>query len=224
MVTEMKAENTGLARICQQILCEWITVYCTTPALDGCPLHLDRIPCTQMMTSLNICGTAFYDLQHPWFHPSQPTHGPHHQFISISSTIIHTSHGLGLVHSTYHCGEKMWNVVEGQTIEGQTMERWEETRQGATQRQYKCHLWKAVSKKMIQFCLMYPLFWFSTLEYKRVKVGATRNWSPYVSKIVLNNKLNNIHNMTPFCNSATNKEDVVLQLYCFSFQKFGLKT
>jgi len=51
------------------------------------------------------------------------------------------------------------------------------------------------------------------------KVGATRNWPPYVSKIMLNNKLNNIHNMTLFCNSATRdaRADVVLQLYGFSF-------
>src|SRR5882724_8067277 len=45
-------------------------LYCITPALDGYFLHSDRIPCTQMMMSPNICGTVLYDLWHPCSHPS----------------------------------------------------------------------------------------------------------------------------------------------------------
>jgi len=56
-------------------------LYCITPALDRYVSLPDRTPCTWMMTSLNICSMAFYDLWHPWlftsvhpfcFHLSQP--------------------------------------------------------------------------------------------------------------------------------------------------------
>ena len=45
-------------------------VYCITPALDGYISLLDRTPHIWIMTSLNICGTVFYDLWHP--HPCLP--------------------------------------------------------------------------------------------------------------------------------------------------------
>jgi len=45
-------------------------VYCTTPALDEYPLHLDKIHHTWMMTSLYIYSMTFYDLQHHHLHPS----------------------------------------------------------------------------------------------------------------------------------------------------------
>src|SRR5882724_11034260 len=47
----------------------WDVTYCITPALDGNLSHSDRTPCTQMMMSLNICGTVFYNLWHPGSHP-----------------------------------------------------------------------------------------------------------------------------------------------------------
>ena len=45
-------------------------LYYITPALDGYISLLDRTPLTQMMMSLNICGTVSYDLWHPHSHPS----------------------------------------------------------------------------------------------------------------------------------------------------------
>src|SRR5882724_4653826 len=45
-------------------------LYCITPALDGYLLHLDRTPYTQMMTSLNICGTVLYNTWQPCSHAS----------------------------------------------------------------------------------------------------------------------------------------------------------
>jgi len=37
-----------------------------------------------------------------------------------------------------------------------------------TLKQTRCHLWKIVFKEMIQFGLIYPPFWFSMLESKRL--------------------------------------------------------
>ena len=45
-------------------------VYCITPVLDGHVMLPDRTPRTWTMTSLNICGMAFYDLWYPHPHPS----------------------------------------------------------------------------------------------------------------------------------------------------------
>src|SRR5882724_12325764 len=60
-----------------QSILSWGEVYCITPALDRYIMLLDRIPHTWMITSLNICGMAFYDHWHPclhlslfYFHPS----------------------------------------------------------------------------------------------------------------------------------------------------------
>jgi len=47
----------------------------------------------------------------------------HHQLISISSAIIHTSHDLGLIFNPYNCGEKMWNEVERETMGSQEKKR-----------------------------------------------------------------------------------------------------
>ena len=57
------------------------------------------------------------------------------------------------------------------------------------------------------------------------KVGDTRNQPPYVSENTLNDERNNIHNSTPFYNSAPrdDREHVVPQLYGFYFQKFSLE-
>jgi len=40
-----------------------ILMYCATTALDGYPLHLDKIHYIQMATSVYKCGTTFYK---PW--------------------------------------------------------------------------------------------------------------------------------------------------------------
>src|SRR5882724_716258 len=50
---------------------------------------------------------------------SEPTtHGPHHWLISTSLAVIHdVFHNLGLIHSPYNCGEKMWNEGESKTNE-----------------------------------------------------------------------------------------------------------
>jgi len=73
-------------------------LYCITPALDRYLLHSDGTPCTQTMTSLNICSTVPYNTWHHLSHtslfasnhliclqlsdllPSEPT--THHQLIS----------------------------------------------------------------------------------------------------------------------------------------------
>jgi len=109
-------------------------VYCITPALDRYLSHLDKTPHTQTMISLNICSTVLYDIWHPCSYPSPlllsnhllpldllpsklTTHRQHHQLISTSSAVIHTSHDLGPIYSPYHCREKMWNEVESETNE-----------------------------------------------------------------------------------------------------------
>jgi len=90
-------------------------LYCTTPALDGYPLQLDKTHHTQVITSLSICGMDFNDLWHHCLHlsssasilislptdlyfcPSWPTHITHHWLISTTSAIIYTCHDLGLI-------------------------------------------------------------------------------------------------------------------------------
>src|SRR5882724_3996468 len=106
-----------------------ISLYCITPALDGYISLPDRTPCTQMMTSLNICSTV-YDLWnpqphllmfiffqlccfHPDFLPSELTTcgqehpqliprklGYHPQFCNLGTTCV-----------TYHCGGNVENAV-----------------------------------------------------------------------------------------------------------------
>src|SRR5882724_9911167 len=36
-------------------------LYCATTALDGYPLHLDKIHYIQIVSSFYICGTTFYE-------------------------------------------------------------------------------------------------------------------------------------------------------------------
>jgi len=62
-----------------------VTLYCITPALVRYILLLDRIPHIQMMTSLNICGTVFYNLWHPCSHPSHLLPSNHFASIQIAS-------------------------------------------------------------------------------------------------------------------------------------------
>ena len=44
-------------------------LYCSTTALDGYPLHSDKIYYIQMVTSFYICGTTFYN---PWYQHLHP--------------------------------------------------------------------------------------------------------------------------------------------------------
>ena len=69
-------------------------VYCITPALDGYVILPDRTPHTQMMTSLNICGTVLYNTQHPCSHASL--------FASIPPICLHPPHFLPSELTTHH--------------------------------------------------------------------------------------------------------------------------
>jgi len=86
-----------------------VAVYCMRLALEGCPSYSVRIPCTQMMMSLHICGMTCYNLQPSIIDShmslsasihhlllSKPTYSqPHHQIIPTQSTSYHTFHDLG---------------------------------------------------------------------------------------------------------------------------------
>ena len=77
------------------------------------------------------------------------------------------------------------------------------------------------------FCTSLPAFHhLPKHRYLIAKVGITRNWLPYVSKNILNNKVNIVHNCLLFCNLVTSNngsEYVVPQLYGFYFKKSALK-
>ena len=55
-----------------------------------------------------------------WFNLSWTTHGPHHQFISTRSSDILTCTCIRVSAQScdsYHSGDKVWNVVEDETME-----------------------------------------------------------------------------------------------------------
>ena len=165
------------------ILC-WGEVYCITPALDRYVLLPDRTPRTQMMMSLNICGTAFYDQWHPHSHLSL--------FTSIQSfcfcpDCFHLSwppmdNDTPSVDSHEDWLSSTDLVISAQPVAlitvGEMWRMWWKRETIGTLKETRCQSWKTVFKEMIWFCLMYPPFWFSTLESKKgyAHITGSKDW------------------------------------------------
>src|SRR5882724_12378014 len=62
----------------------WEELYCATTALDGYPLHLDKIHYIWMMTSFYIYSTAFYK---PW-QSSLPSLSPSHSSFTSGQYLL----------------------------------------------------------------------------------------------------------------------------------------
>ena len=109
--------------------------YCATTALGGYPYHLDKIHYIWMVTSLYICSTPSTNMpiitpilvtssihlllpENICFHPSQATCELHHWL--IHNTLIYhicVSNPPARHCSSYHFGDKLWKVVESETME-----------------------------------------------------------------------------------------------------------
>ena len=142
------------------------------PALDRYVMLPDRTPRTRTMKSHSICSKDFCD---PWYTHTKKYYPPSAHLLlsglllsklttcgkSMPLAIVHQSHDLGPTCGTHHCGENMENVVE--ETDNRILEERRchlETLKGATHG-------KVYLRSLIRSGLMYPPFWFSTLESKK---------------------------------------------------------